>query len=135
MRAKHFTPPPELYHNAGENKHPKTPPRTGVLYAKIFGQLLGKAIPPAIIQQATGIAERSQQRIIASKQCRTTHNSRLKTRGRNRALTKEDTYAIAVYLDNPNLNQDSKSAPWQTIVQEAPNCKDLPIVPTWRIGR
>lgn len=40
MRAKHFTPPPELYHNAGENKHLKTPPRTGVLYAKIFGQLL-----------------------------------------------------------------------------------------------
>jgi hypothetical protein len=69
-------PPPELYYNAGENKHPKTPLCTGVLYAKIFGQLLGKAIPPAIVQQATGIAERSQQYIVASKQCRTTYNSR-----------------------------------------------------------
>ncbi|XTI83832.1 hypothetical protein V2W45_1195096, partial [Cenococcum geophilum] len=59
MRAKHFTPPLELYHNARENKHLKTPPRIGVLYAKIFGQLLGKAIPLAIIQQATRIAERS----------------------------------------------------------------------------
>jgi hypothetical protein len=59
MRAKHFTPPPELYYNAGENKHLKTPLRIGVLYAKIFGQLLGKAIPLAIIQQATGITKRS----------------------------------------------------------------------------
>ena len=59
MRAKHFTLPPELYHSAGENKHLKTPLRTGVLYARIFSQLLGKAIPLAIIQQATRIAERS----------------------------------------------------------------------------
>ena len=49
MRVKHFTLPLELYYNAGENKHLKTPLRIGVLYAKIFGQLLGKTISLAII--------------------------------------------------------------------------------------
>ena len=57
MQAKHFTLPLELYYNARENKYLKTPLCTGVFYTKIFGQLLGKAIPLAIIQQATKTAE------------------------------------------------------------------------------
>ena len=72
-RARHFTPPSNLIH-LDKRTHPKTPSRCGVFYAKAFSQELGILIPQSIVRKVTGMAPRSQTRILASKQVRTIHN-------------------------------------------------------------
>jgi hypothetical protein len=72
-RARHFTPPPDLIHSNNQ-KHPKTPSRAGVLWAKVFSQKLGILIPQELVYECTGVPERVQTRILAIKQVRTRHN-------------------------------------------------------------
>src|SRR5579871_933429 len=92
-RARHFTPLSGLIHH-NEQTHPKTPARSGVYWAKAFSQELRIPIPQSLVYKITGVAPRSQTRILASKQVRTRHNqpdSGPDPRGRKRALTRIDT--------------------------------------------
>jgi hypothetical protein len=72
-RARHFTPPPDLIHS-NDQKHPKTPSRAGVLWAKAFLQELGIPFDQDLVYRVTGVPGRVQTRILASKQVRTRHN-------------------------------------------------------------
>ena len=66
-RRRYFTPPPDIAHEQNL-KHPKTPSRCGVWYAKLFAQELGITIDSEVIHKVIGVAPRSQTRILASKQ-------------------------------------------------------------------
>ena len=46
-QAKHYTPPPELLHKAGENKHPDTLSCAAVFATKVTAQYLGKSLTSA----------------------------------------------------------------------------------------
>src|SRR5450755_1608004 len=90
-----FTPPPDLCSDKGQ--HPKTPQRCGVFYAKMFERELGIFIPSSTIRKITGVTERSQSRILASKQPRTLHNQPdlgPDPRGRKRAILRSETAVI-----------------------------------------
>ena len=116
-RRRHFTPPPDLAHQQ-KLKHPKTPSRCGVWYAKLFGQELGITIDAEVIHKVTGVAPRSQTRILASKQARTLHNqpdSGPDPRGRKRVFTRQDTSAIADYTDDGTIPLDDRGKPWLNI--------------------
>lgn len=120
-RARHFTPPPDLSHSA-DGTHPKTPSRSGVFYARAYSRELGIPIPQSIVRKVTGIAERMQTRILASNQVRTRHNqpdSEPDPRGKKRALTRQDTAAIADYLDDDTIPLDNKGEPWPDIAEAA----------------
>jgi hypothetical protein len=120
-RARHFTPPPDLLH-LDERTHPKTPSRCGVLWAKAFSQELGIPIPQSLVRKVTGVAERVQPRILASKQVRTRHNqpnSGPDPRGRKRALTRTETAAISSYLDDSTTSLNNKGKPWLDIAEDA----------------
>ena len=120
-RARHFTPPPDLKHTQ-KLKHPRTPSRCGVLWAKAFSQELGITIKQDTIQKLTGIPLSGQTRIIASKQVRTLHNipdSGPDPRGRKRAIIRQDTSAIADYLDDDTVPLDDRGKPWQDIAEDA----------------
>jgi hypothetical protein len=112
-RARHFTPPPDLLHTS-DHSHPKTPSRCGVLWAKAFAQKLGITIPQETVREVTGIAPRVQTRILASNQVRTLHNqpdSGPDPRGRKRGITRTETAAIALYLDDENVLLNNKGKP------------------------
>ena len=47
------------------------------------------------------------------------HNQGPKTRGRKREVIEDNTAAIAVYLDDPNIHQNNKGKPWQDIAKDA----------------
>jgi hypothetical protein len=120
-RARHFTPPPDLLH-AGQLSHPKTPSRCSVLWAKAFAQKLGITISQETVHEVTGIAPHVQTRILASKQPRTLHNqpdSGPDPRGRKRGITRSETAAIALHLDDTNISLDDKGKPWLDITEEA----------------
>ena len=57
-QAKHYTPPPELLHKAGENKHPDTPSRAAVFAAKVTAQYLGKSLTSTQLCEITGVPKR-----------------------------------------------------------------------------
>lgn len=118
-RARHFTPPIDLSVSEGQAK---TPQRCGVLYAKAFSQELGIPIPKSLVRKVTGVAERVQTRILASKQVRTRHNlpdSGPDPRGRKRGLTRTETAAISDYLDDSTTSLDDKGKPWLDIAEDA----------------
>jgi hypothetical protein len=117
--ARHFTPPSDLSLFEGQAK---TPQRCGVLFAKLYSQELGIPIPQSLVRKVTGIAERNQSRILASKQPRTLYNqpdSGPDPRGRKRCFTRSDTSTIADYLDDSTTSLDDKGAPWLDITEEA----------------
>jgi hypothetical protein len=119
-RARHYTPPPELFQSSG--KHPQTPSRCGVIFARLYSQELGIPIPSSIVRKVTGIAPRGQTRILSSKQPRTFHNrpdSEPETRGPKRVLTRSETAVIADYLDDETVPLDDRGAPWQDITEAA----------------
>jgi hypothetical protein len=66
-RSRHFTPPPDIAHQE-KLKHPKTPSRCGVWYAKLFAQELGITVDAKVIRKVTGVPPRGQTRSLASKQ-------------------------------------------------------------------
>jgi hypothetical protein len=118
-RGRHLTPPPDLSISQGQAK---TPQRCGVLYAKLYSQEMGISIPQSIIRKVTGVPERNQSRILASKQPRTCHNqpdSGPDPRGRKRAFTRLDTSAISDYLDDYTVSLDDKGLPWLDIAEQA----------------
>jgi hypothetical protein len=118
---RHFTPPPDLAHEQ-KLKHPKTPSRCGVWYAKLFGQELGITIDAEFIRKVTGVPPRGQSRILTSKQVRSLHNqpdSGPDPRGRKRALIRQDTSAIADYTDDRTVPLDDRGGPWLDITMEA----------------
>ena len=120
-RARHFTPPPGLVH-VGEGTHPLTPSRSGVLWAKAYSQELGIPIPQSVVRKVTGVPERVQTRILASRQVRTLHNrpdSSPDPRGRKRAFTRSETSAIGDYLDDSAIPLDDKGKPWLNIAEDA----------------
>jgi hypothetical protein len=111
-RARYFTPPPSLIQPLG--KHPETPSRCGVLFARLYEQELSITIPSAIVRKVTGITQRGQTRILSSKQPRTRHNypdTGPDPRGRRRALKRSDTAVIADYLDNETVPLDNRGTP------------------------
>jgi hypothetical protein len=117
-RARYFTPPPSLSQEPG--KHPETPARYGVLFAKLYEQELGIKIPSTIVQKVTGVAQRGQTRILSSKEPRTLHsqsNIDPDPRGRKRSLRRLDIAAISNYLDDEIVPLDDRGAPWQDIVE------------------
>ncbi|XTI87222.1 hypothetical protein V2W45_1519907 [Cenococcum geophilum] len=69
-RAKHFTPPLEMVHKAGENRHLDTPSRASVFATK--------SLTSTQIREITGVPEQGPE-----------------TRGRKGGITKDDTAAIA----------------------------------------
>ena len=110
-RARPYTPPPDLSSYEGQAK---TPQRTAVLCAKLYAQELGIPIPQSIIRKVSGVPERNQTRILASKQLRTFHNrpdSGPDSRGRKRSLRRSDTAAIADYLNDETVPLDDRGAP------------------------
>jgi hypothetical protein len=118
-RARHFTPPPDLSFSEGQAK---TPQRCGVLFAKLYSQELGIPIPSSLVQKVTGVAPRTQSRILCEKQARTLHNrpdSGPDLRGRKRCLTCSETSAISDYLDDSTTSLDDKGAPWLDIAESA----------------
>jgi hypothetical protein len=72
-RARLLTPPPDLRHTQAL-KHPTTPSRSGVWWAKVFNQKLGIQISTEEVEATTGIPPRVQSRILKSKQARTLYN-------------------------------------------------------------
>ena len=119
--ARYYTPPPDLAHQQ-EQGHIQTPQRCGVIYAKIFSQELGIPINQELVRKVTGVAERIQSRILASKEVRTLHNQVDKgpdPRGRKRALTKTDTAIIGDYLSDSTTSLDDKGKPWLDIAEAA----------------
>ena len=125
-RKRHFTPPPDLLHK-GQLKHPQTPQRCDVFWAKAFSQVLGILIPQDKVREATGIPPRVQGRILRSNQIRTLHNepdSGPDPRGKSRALKRSDTFAISNYLDDPTTSLQDKGQPWLDITEAS--AVDLP---------
>jgi len=117
-RARHFTPPPGLIHEGG--KHPETPSRLLVLIAKRYAEVLNVTITADHIRQATGVPDRVQRRIFATKSPRTLHNQEgPDPRGRRRGFTRSDTRAIGDYLDDPKVHQNDKGKPWKDIAKDA----------------
>jgi hypothetical protein len=120
-QARHFTPPPDLRHTQ-KLKHPRTPSRCGVLWAKAFSQELGITIKQDVIQKLTSIPLSGQTQILATKQVRTLYNIPdfgPDLRGRKRALTRQDTTAITHYINDGTVPLDDRGAPWQDIIVEA----------------
>jgi hypothetical protein len=120
--ARHYTPPPDILH-AGDDSHLKTPSRCFIIAAKLLSQELETPIPQDTIRKLFGVSKRSQTRILKSKQLRTFHNrdddNGPDPRGRKRAITRQDTAAIADYLDDDSVPLDDRGTPWQTVVKEA----------------
>ena len=119
-RARYYTPPPDLIHTPHTDI--KTPSRCGVLYARLFSQATGQRISSATIRAVTGVAERDQSRILASKQVQMTHNipdSGPDPRGRKPAILRSDTAAIALYLSDDKVDIDDKGKPWTDIAEDA----------------
>jgi hypothetical protein len=115
-----FTPPPDLYSNKGQ--HPKTPQRCGVFYTKMLEREFGIFIPLLTIRKVTGVTERSQSRILASKQPRTLHNQpdlSPNLRGRKRAILRSETAAIGDYLDDASVPLNDRGKPWLDIATDA----------------
>ena len=120
-RGRPYTPPPDLAYQP-EQGQVQTPQRCGVIYAKVFAQKLGIPIPKELVREVTGVAERIQTRILASKEVRTRHNQVDKgpdPRGRKRALTRSDTSAISDYLSDPTTSLDDKGEPWLDVAESA----------------
>ena len=65
-QTKHYTPPLELLHKAGENKHPDTLWCAAVFAAKVTAQYLGKSLTSAQLRKITEVPERVQSQILAS---------------------------------------------------------------------
>jgi hypothetical protein len=127
-RARHYTPPPDLFQHPGT--HPKTPQRCGVLFTRLYSQELGIPIPSSIVRQITGIAPREQTRILSSKEPRTQHNrpdAGPDPRGPRRALKRSDTAVIGDYLDDKTVPLDDKGAPWYGIADAAGVTLESPI--------
>jgi hypothetical protein len=119
-RARHFTPPPNLVYSG--HAHPKTPSRSGVLWARAFAQKLGIQISQEIVREVTGIPERVQSRILTSKQARTLYNQEEAgpdPRGRKRVFKRSETAAVSSYLDNLTVSLDNKGKPWQDVIEDA----------------
>lgn len=115
--ARHYTPPIELSQSDG---HVKTPQRAAVIAAKAFAQELGIPIHKSLVRKVTGVAERVQTRILASKQVRTRHNvpdSGPDPRGAKRAITRLETAAIAAYADDESVPLDDRGAPWLDLAE------------------
>jgi hypothetical protein len=115
--ARHYTPPRELSQSDGQAK---TPQRAAVIAAKAFAQELGIPIPKSLVRKVTGVAERVQTRILASKEVRTRHNivdSGPDPRRRKRCLLWSETAAIADYLDDESVPLDNRGGPWRDITE------------------
>jgi hypothetical protein len=120
-QARHFTPPPDLQHTQ-KLKHPRTPSCCSVLWAKAFSQELGITIKQDVIQKLTGIPPSGQTQILATKQVQTLYNipdSGPDPHRQKRALTQQDTTAIAHYINDGTVPLDDWGAPWQDIAVEA----------------
>ena len=115
--ARHYTPPPELCQSEGQAK---TPQRAAVIAARAYAQELGIPIPQSLVRKVTGVAERVQSRILASKQVRTRHNlpdSGPDPRERKRYITRADSAAIAAYVDDETVPLNDRGAPWLDLAE------------------
>lgn len=115
--ARHYTPPIELCQSDGQAK---TPQRAAVIAARAYAQELGIPIPQSLVRKVTGVAERVQSRILASKQVRTRHNlpnSGPDPRGRKRAITRSELAAIAAYVDDESVSLNDRGAPWLDLTE------------------
>ena len=109
--ARHYTPPKELSQLDGQAK---TPQRAAVIAAKAFAQELGIPIPKSLVRKVTGVTDRVQTRILASKQVRTRHNipdSGPDSRGRKRCIKRSESAAIAAYYDDKSVPLYNRGAP------------------------
>jgi hypothetical protein len=88
----------------------------------MFKRELGIFIPSSTIRKVTGVTERSQSRILASKQPRTLYNQPNlgpDPRGRKRAILRSDTAVIGDYLDDTSVLLNDKDKPWLDITTDA----------------
>jgi hypothetical protein len=77
----------------------------------MFERELGIFIPLSTIGKVTGVTERSQSRILASKQPRTLYNQpdfSPNLRGRKRAILRSETAVINDYLDDASVPLNDK---------------------------
>ncbi|KAH7369998.1 hypothetical protein BKA65DRAFT_471240 [Rhexocercosporidium sp. MPI-PUGE-AT-0058] len=112
-RARPYTPPPDLKHTSGDG-HIRTPARTAIIALKLAEQLTGNPISCDIVKQISSVTERSQSRVLRSYEVRTRHNlpdSGPDPRGRKRSLTRNETAAIADYLDDDSVLLIDRGAP------------------------
>ena len=87
-----------------------------------YATATGQRISSATIRVVTGVAERDQSRILASKQVRMTHNipdSGPDPRGRKPAILRSDTAAITLYLSDDEVDINEKGKPWTDIAEDA----------------
>ena len=119
-KACQYTPPSDVY--TKDRKHPQTPSRSGVIFAKLFTQATGQPIPKSIVRGITGISERSQTKILQSHQLRTRHNrfdSSPDSRGRKPVLLRLDTAAIGSYLNDDSIPLEDCGVPWKDVAEAA----------------
>lgn len=119
-RARHYTPPPELHHSEAL-KHVETPSRCAVIICRLLEQE-NIRIPEPVLFKITGVPPRTRTRILRSKQVRTLHNipdSGPDLRGQKRAITHQDTTAVALHLDDPKTDFEDRSAPWRDIARDS----------------
>jgi hypothetical protein len=125
---KQYTPPPDLAYS-GEG-HIDTPARTAIIVCRLLEPLIDTPIPCDIVEQVSGVCARSQGQTLESHSPRKLHNRPdhgPDPRGRKRGLTRDDTTAIANYLDDDkHVSLEDRGAPWDDIALEA-GC-DLPEV-------
>ena len=92
--------------------HPSTPSRAVIFAARYFKQELGVQIKQEELAKLTGISARAQRRILASNHVRSFHNqSEVDIRGVKRQFTRQDSTAVADYLDDPDTSIKEKEAP------------------------
>ena len=121
---RHYTPPPNL---ANYNGQAKTPQRSAIFALQALARKRGLMITREEIKEITGVATRSQARILKSKQLCTRHNhpdTGPDPCGRKRSLTRSETAAISDYLEDESVPLDDRGAPWQDIAEAA--SVDLP---------
>jgi hypothetical protein len=88
----------------------------------MFERELGIFIPLSTIRKVTGVTERSQSRILASKQLRTFYNqpdSGPNLRGRKRAILQLETAVISKFLNDASVLLNNRGKPWLDIVTDA----------------
>jgi hypothetical protein len=114
--ARQYKPPRDLAQSDGQAKNPQ---RAAIIAAKAFTQELGIPIQ-SLVRKVTGVAERVQTRILASKEIRTRHNVVDKgpdPRGRKRCITRSETAVIASYCDDESVPLRDRGAPWRELAE------------------
>ncbi|CZT06993.1 uncharacterized protein RAG0_12569 [Rhynchosporium agropyri] len=115
-RAKHVTPPLDLFESSG---HYKTPQRSGVFFCREIAFRKGIKITAPEVAEITGVSTRSQTKILASQTVRrlnyTLEPQEPDPRAPLRVITHQQTQAIYNYLTDERISSRDRNKPWQEV--------------------